>query len=157
MPVFRSSYPSPLGHLALFSVEGLLCGLSFEEDFYDVPCSPYHPSFVPTWHWLDRYFEGRPLADLPPLTPQGTPFQNRVWKSAMDVPFGATTTYGDLAELVSGTRLAARAVGMALSCNPYLILIPCHRVLASSGSLGGFAAGLERKKALLNFEATGQL
>ena len=99
---------------------------------------------------LRDYLTGtRTVFDLP-LEPAGTPFQRRVWDELVCVPFGAAVTYGELARRV-GCR-SPRAVGQAVGRNPILILIPCHRVLAANGRLGGFSAGLPVKEFLLNLE-----
>ncbi|MDR1852775.1 MAG: methylated-DNA--[protein]-cysteine S-methyltransferase [Propionibacteriaceae bacterium] len=97
--------------------------------------------------WLDAYFAGlNPPIDFP-LAPAGTPFQLKTWGRLREVPYGTTTTYGQLA---GGT--SARAVGSAVGRNPISILIPCHRVVGAGGSLIGYAAGIERKQALLELE-----
>ena len=86
-----------------------------------------------------------------PLAPSGTPFQQRVWNALCQIPYGKTRTYGEVAKM-AGNPKASRAVGMANHRNPILILIPCHRVIGSYGSLTGYAAGLETKKYLLQLE-----
>ena len=102
--------------------------------------------------WLDCYFSGHCPDFLPPLALQGTPFQRRVWWALMDIPYGATTTYGALARSV-GCR-SAQAVGQAVGRNPVAIIVPCHRVVGSDGTLTGYAYGLERKEYLLKLEST---
>ena len=102
--------------------------------------------------WLDCYFSGHCPDFLPPLALQGTPFQRRVWRALMDIPYGATTTYGALARSV-GCR-SAQAVGQAVGRNPVAIIVPCHRVVGSDGTLTGYAYGLERKEYLLKLEST---
>lgn len=94
---------------------------------------------------------GKPFS-CPPLMPQGTDFQLAVWQELRRIPCGETRTYGEIATAI-GRAGAARAVGAACGANPVLLLIPCHRVVASDGGLGGFSAGLELKKALLGMEA----
>lgn len=86
------------------------------------------------------------------MRPEGTEFRTRVWDALDDVPYGATTTYGEIAARVGATRVAVRAVGGAIGANPLLILRPCHRVIGANGSLTGYAGGLERKTALLTLE-----
>lgn len=103
--------------------------------------------------WLDRYFaDGNtgPLPESCPL-PDGTPFQRRVWQAALTIPYAATATYRDIAVAI-GRPKAVRAVGAALGSNPLHVLIPCHRVIASTGRLTGYAGGLERKNMLLELE-----
>lgn len=100
---------------------------------------------------LDEYFAGkRRVFDLP-LAPRGTPFQLRVLDALAQVPFGALTTYGELARAV-GSPGAARAVGMVMNRNPIAIILPCHRVIGTGGSLVGFGAGLPLKRCLLALE-----
>lgn len=103
---------------------------------------------------LDSYFAGMPHTfDKIPLDLKGaTPFQRKVWHELKKLKWGTTSTYGELARKAAGTPLAARAVGNALGANPIPILIPCHRILAADGRLGGFSAGLEWKQALLRIE-----
>ncbi len=101
---------------------------------------------------LAEYFAGeRTDFDLP-LNPQGTEFQRRVWASLRDIPFGATETYGRLAERIGSPR-GTRAVGAATGRNPIGIIVPCHRLVGSKGELTGYAGGLERKRWLLDHES----
>lgn len=100
---------------------------------------------------LREYFAGqRKTFDLP-LAPQGTAFQKAVWKALLEIPYGQTCTYGDIARRIGNPR-AARAVGMANHCNPLMIVVPCHRVVGSGGALTGYACGLDIKKFLLELE-----
>ena len=100
---------------------------------------------------VEEYFEGlRERFDLP-LETRGTPFQQRVWEELCRIPYGSTTSYGELARRL-GSDGASRAVGLANARNPIAILIPCHRVIGASGSLTGYAGGLPIKEALLDFE-----
>lgn len=101
-----------------------------------------------------RWERGESLSWGFPLDPQGTEFQLRVWRRLMDVPFGSIITYGELAKRVaeSPSPISPRAVGAALARNPIPILIPCHRVVKSDGSLGGYSGGIEFKELLLQYE-----
>jgi methylated-DNA-[protein]-cysteine S-methyltransferase len=102
---------------------------------------------------LREYFAGaREVFDLP-LAPSGTPFQQTVWKALREIPYGETVSYAELAARL-GRPKAARAVGRANATNPIALLVPCHRVVGSDGSLTGFAYGTDLKKKLLEFEAT---
>ena len=92
---------------------------------------------------------------MPPLRPQGTPFQLRVWHELLKIPYGTTTTYGDIARHV-GCR-SAQAVGQAIGHNPIAIIIPCHRVIGADGSPTGYAYGIEHKMQLLNIERSDRL
>ncbi|MEV6168733.1 methylated-DNA--[protein]-cysteine S-methyltransferase [Streptomyces sp. NPDC051954] len=87
-----------------------------------------------------------------PLRAEGTEFRERVWSALDSVPYGATTTYGEIAARIGASRAAVRAVGGAIGANPLLVLRPCHRVIGADGSLTGYAAGLERKVRLLTLE-----
>ena len=101
---------------------------------------------------LRAYFAGERRHFELPLAPSGTPFQRQVWSALQDIPYGATTSYARIAEAL-GRSGAVRAVGAANGRNPLPIVIPCHRVLGSDGSLTGFSGGVERKAALLALEA----
>ncbi len=100
---------------------------------------------------LSAYFTGELKEFSLKLEPEGTAFQKKVWNELMRIPFGETTSYGALASLLGDPNLS-RAVGMANGKNPIAIVIPCHRVIGSDGSLTGYAGGLDRKKALLQLE-----
>lgn len=106
--------------------------------------------------WLDRYFAGeRPQASELPLAPSGTEYRQRVWRVLLGIPYGQTRAYGEVARLlesVTGTRTSARAVGTAVGRNPISIIIPCHRVVGSDGSLTGYAGGVDKKALLLAHE-----
>jgi len=100
---------------------------------------------------LTEYFEGRRRAFELPLAPEGTPFQLRVWNALLDIPYGETISYGELAARI-GDRSASRAVGLANGSNPLPIVIPCHRVIGSNGKLTGYGGGLAVKQQLLALE-----
>ena len=103
-------------------------------------------------HWLSQYFDGRIPSFLPPLKPAGTAFQKKVWDLLLQIPYGKTVTYGQLAKQLDCR--SAQAVGNAVGRNPISILIPCHRVIGADGKLTGYAGGVEKKEALLNLEQT---
>jgi methylated-DNA-[protein]-cysteine S-methyltransferase len=138
------SYKSPLGSIELELIDGvchrIMLGSSRAPD-----CSPDHPTAL----WLRVYFRGKHL-NLPPIAPANTPFQKRLRKALLEIPFGETCTYGELAKDLNS---APRAVGQSLGANPLPILIPCHRVVAAN-SLGGFAYGEAWKRKLLSWEAS---
>lgn len=100
---------------------------------------------------LREYFEGKRRAFQLPLAPEGTPFQLRVWNALVEIPYGETLSYGQLASRI-GDRSAARAVGLANGSNPLPIVIPCHRVIGSNGKLTGYGGGLAVKQQLLALE-----
>ena len=149
-------YSSPLGMLTVTAEGGALTALVIDGQKY----AARHLAGVETEHetpvlraaklWLDAYFSGKApdLSDLP-LSPKGTAFQKKVWQELLNIPYGATDTYGALAGRLGSS---ARAVGSAVGRNPISIIIPCHRVLAADGSLTGYAGGLENKVKLLRLE-----
>lgn len=101
--------------------------------------------------WLDDYFNGlNPTVDFK-LKPKGSEFRVKVWKVLSEIPYGETSTYGEIASKIS-PEMSAQAVGGAVGHNPISILIPCHRVLGSNGKLTGYAAGIDKKAALLKLE-----
>ena len=157
------NYESLLGRLILAGDELVLTGLWFEAEVEndvlaaaDLP-GPDLPVFRQTRAWLDLYFSGRIPDFMPSLQANGTAFQRDVWELLRQIPYGETTTYGAIAhELAARTpqgRMSAQAVGGAVGRNPIAILIPCHRVIGSDGSLTGYAAGVDKKQALLKLEA----
>lgn len=151
-----TEYTSPLGTLLLAATERGLCGLYFEQHrYFSGPLGwrhvPAHPQLREAARQLDEYFGGsRRSFDLS-LDLAGTPFQNAVWEALQTLPFGTTASYRMMAERV-GSPKAIRAAGTAIGRNPVSIIVPCHRVLGTSGELSGYAGGLDRKRALLAFE-----
>lgn len=114
------------------------------------------PVFEKTIEWLDCYFKGIDPGFTPNLSPKGSEFRQQVWKILLEIPFGNVLTYGDiakkLAEKAGLKRMSAQAVGGAVGHNPISIIIPCHRVVGSDGSLTGYAGGVETKFKLLSLE-----
>lgn len=104
--------------------------------------------------WLDSYFAGKRPEKLPNLSLTGSAFRQKVWRALLQIPYGKTLTYRDISLMVQepGTNVQARAVGGAIGANPISILVPCHRVIGTDGSLTGYSAGLEVKRFLLNLE-----
>jgi methylated-DNA-[protein]-cysteine S-methyltransferase len=119
-------------------------------------CEPDHPILASTGHHLKRYFSKESPALHVPLAPPGTPFQKDIWDILSEIPMGQFVTYGQIARYLARTRglvsMSAQAVGGAVGHNPISILIPCHRVVGSKGSLTGYAGGLDKKAALLRIE-----
>lgn len=107
--------------------------------------------FVEVRQWLEDYFGGKQPCNVPRLNPQGTDFQRRVWQALFTIPYWETKTYGEIARIVGCS--SARAVGQAVGHNPIVLIIPCHRVIAANGTLGGYAYGADRKKRLLELES----
>lgn len=147
---------SPVGELTLVADDDGLVAVLWPDDRRPVvddlgPAAPTDAVLVATARQLDEYFAGtRREFDLP-LAPRGEPFQQRVWALLRDIPYGETRTYGELARAL-GQPGAAQAVGAANGANPLSIVVPCHRVVGSDGSLTGFAGGLAAKRHLLTLE-----
>jgi methylated-DNA-[protein]-cysteine S-methyltransferase len=151
---------SPLGRMLMTADERALTGLYFVGQKYEaIPAldwieDPDHPVLEQARTQLAEYFAGhRTRFDLR-LAPSGTPFQRGVWRALELIPSGTTTSYGELARSL-GAPESVRAVGAAVGRNPISIVVPCHRVVGSTGSLTGYAGGLERKRALLALEGSG--
>jgi methylated-DNA-[protein]-cysteine S-methyltransferase len=146
---------SPIGPLFLAGTGDALCRLAF--------ASERRPALDPSWmpdqsgvlaHVQDEliaYFSGQLQRFRTPVAPQGTPFQRRVWQALCEIPYGQTISYGELARRIDAIK-AVRAVGAANGANPIAIIVPCHRVIGSNGSLTGFGGGLPNKRALLELE-----
>ena len=159
--MFTTTLPSPLGPLTLASdgaaITGLwLAGQKYFASTLDIHASPAPdlPVFGQAAAWLDAYFSKAPLPAMPPLAPSGSPFRQAVWRLLLEIPYGTVTTYGALARTLRGQGIsaAAQAVGGAVGHNPISILIPCHRVVGSDGSLTGYAGGVANKQFLLELE-----
>lgn len=158
------NYDSPLGKLTLAAEGDALTGLWLDGQKY----FPEHltgeyrqtPVLARTADWLNRYFAGRcPSPRELKLSPKGTPFRREVWEILCTIPYGSTTTYAAIAAKIAANRglarMSAQAVGGAVGHNPISIIIPCHRVVGTDGSLTGYAGGVERKQWLLEFEKKG--
>lgn len=159
---YISHYDSPLGKLLLAADDAGLTGVWFEGQKY------FAPGLDESWReretavfararrWLDRYFSGREPEDDVPLHLAGTRFQREVWEILRAIPYGQTMTYGAIADQLAKkrglSRMSAQAVGGAVGHNNLSIIVPCHRVVGSDGSLTGYAGGIERKTFLLNLE-----
>ncbi len=155
-----TEYASPVGKLTLAGEGDALTGLWLEgQKYFGSAAHPVRmgeaPVFSAARQWLDRYFSGVLPGPTPPLAPEGTPFRRQVWELLRAVPWGQTVTYGALARQLAektGKRTSSRSVGGAVGRNPISILIPCHRVLGTDGSLTGYAGGVGRKMWLLRNE-----
>jgi methylated-DNA-[protein]-cysteine S-methyltransferase len=147
--------PSVVGELLLTSDGSALTGLWLQpEPAPEILDAGEHDAawFTDVADQLDEYFDGRRTRFDLPLAPHGTAFQESIWEALMEIPYGTTTTYGEVARRV-GRPGAARAVGLASGRNPIPIIIPCHRVIGATGRLTGYGGGLERKQLLLDLEA----
>ena len=146
---------SPVGPLTLVAVNGTLSGLYMRRQRHRPPeetfGEPDTEPFTEVANQLQGYFDGQRTAFDLPMVFAGTPFQQRVWTALRDIPYGETITYGQLADRI-GQPTAARAVGLANGKNPIGIIVPCHRVVGSTGGLTGYGGGLATKQHLLSFE-----
>jgi methylated-DNA-[protein]-cysteine S-methyltransferase len=150
---------SPVGKLLLATTERGVCRISFDPEpdldelarTFGLRVLRVPGRLDPLQRELEEYFEGRRHAFGVPIDLRATPFQESVLRELARVPFGRVETYGSLAKKIGKPR-AARAVGGALNRNPIAIVLPCHRVVGTNGSLTGYAGGLERKAALLQLE-----
>jgi methylated-DNA-[protein]-cysteine S-methyltransferase len=155
--IVQMRYESPLGPMIVAATNHGLAGLWFEGQRHlpessGWPVKPQHPVLRRTVAQLDEYFGGkRTRFELPLDLQGGTAFQQSVWQALLSIPPGGTTSYGVLSQRI-GQPAAVRAVGAAVGRNPLSIVVPCHRVLGSDGSLTGYAGGLQRKSALLQLE-----
>ena len=160
---YVSHYESPLGAMTMASDGEHLTGLWFDGQKYDrstidgnAELKPHLPVFTQTAQWLDAYFEGTDPGFTPPISVKGSDFKKMVSSIMLSIPFGATSTYARIAAEVARRtgrkQMSAQAVGGAVGRNPIVLIVPCHRVLASDGSLRGYAGGVDRKEWLLERE-----
>ncbi len=155
-------YNSPIGKIILGSNGCSLVGLWFENAKYFGSTLTSEtqvkdlPIFKETQNWLDIYFSGKNPDFTPNLKLEGSEFQMAVWNILKDIPYGETTTYGEIAKIIAEQKgikkISAQAVGGAVGHNPISIIIPCHRVIGKNGSLTGYAGGIDLKKFLLDNE-----
>ena len=160
MSVITAIIDTPLGRMKAAAVDNSITGLWFIGQKY-FPSenkswieNPDYPVFADLRSWLGDYFAGKKPKMHIPIAPPGSDFRKAVWKILSGIPYAKTSTYGAISAklIAAGKKASAQAVGGAVGHNPVSILIPCHRVLGSDGSLTGYAGGLERKKALLELE-----
>ncbi len=161
---FLQHYNSPLGGILLAADEIGLTGLWFDGQKYFARGLPAEhveqntPVLSEAKRWLDIYFTGREPDFTPPLHPIGSVFRQAVWEILLQIPYGQTTTYGEIARQLAAKlglpRMSAQAVGGAVGHNEVSIIIPCHRVVGTSGSLTGYAGGIDKKVKLLELEHT---
>ena len=162
--LYKTYYKSPVGNLMLVSDGDNLVGLYMENQKYylnglkqELTSKDNLQVFENTKKWLDRYFEKeKPSIKEIPIAPKGGEFRQKVWKILCEIPYGKTTTYGEIAKRIAKEmdkeKMSAQAVGNAVGHNPISIIIPCHRVVGKDGSLTGYAGGIEKKRILLELE-----
>lgn len=141
---------SPLGNIRLIAEDGFLLSSHFTDDQVSENTDP--PFFLDVMEQLEAYFKGKLKTFNIPVGIGGSEFQKLVWMEVNKVPFGHTVSYHDIAKALAKPT-AVRAVGAAIGVNPLLVIIPCHRIIASTGELTGYAGGLWRKLKLLQLEA----
>ena len=159
---FLTHYDSPLGGVLLAADEIGLTGLWFEGQKYFADNLPAErveretETLALAKRWLDIYFAGKEPDFMPPLHPVGSPFRRAVWELLLEIPYGQTTTYGELSRRLAAemgiAHMSAQAVGGAVGHNGISIIIPCHRVVGTGGSLTGYAGGIDKKVKLLELE-----
>lgn len=158
--LYYAYYQSPRGRILLVADDRALTGVYFAGQKYR-PCidkqwkhADRHEPLCQAKRELSEYFDGKRTRFTVKVAPQGTPFQRAVWKSIGSVEFGQTIAYAELARR-AGRPGSARAAGAATGRNPISIIVPCHRIVGSNGSLTGYAGGLAKKRALLVLEGCG--
>lgn len=162
MTCIINKYKSPLGFITMASDEIALTGLWFDgqKHFGDTLKDKYErkdlPIFDETKRWLDIYFKGENPSFMPKIKFSTTSFRKRVWEILETIPYGKTMTYGEIANIIAKEKgikkMSAQAVGGAVGHNPISIIVPCHRVIGTDGSLTGYAGGVETKIKLLKLE-----
>ena len=162
--VYTCKYKSLIGDILLAADEIGLTGLWFEGQKYFANTLPedYVPQetkiLTEAKKWLDVYFSGEEPNFTPPLHPNGSTFRKAVWQILLDIPYGQTITYGEIARRIAvmknTSHMSAQAVGGAVGHNEISIIIPCHRVIGTNGSLTGYAGGIDKKISLLKLEHT---
>lgn len=160
--IYTCKYASPIGDILLAADQVGLTGLWFEGQKYYANTLPNEHIFreteilIKAKKWLDVYFSGKEPQFTPPLHPSGSIFRQAVWKILLQIPYGTTITYGEIAKKIAEMKhiscMSAQAVGGAVGHNEISIIIPCHRVLGANGSLTGYAGGIEKKISLLELE-----
>ena len=160
MKTYTTVINTPLGEIQTAACDNGLKGLWFIGQKYfpkDTGAwikQPDHQVFASLKIWLEEYFAGKKPELTIPVMPQGSEFRQAVWQLLSSIPYGKTSTYGAMtAQLISnGRKASAQAVGGAVGHNPISLIIPCHRVMGSDGSLTGYAGGIDKKRALLELE-----
>ena len=160
--IFIQHYDSPLGGILLAADEIGMRGLWFDGQKYfarDLPAERIKQdthALAEARRWLDIYFSGKETDFLPPLHPAGSDFRQEVWSILLQIPYGQTTTYGEIARRLAEKhglpQMSAQAVGGAVGHNEISVIIPCHRVVGTNGSLTGYAGGVDKKVKLLELE-----
>ncbi|MCI8346491.1 MAG: methylated-DNA--[protein]-cysteine S-methyltransferase [Bacilli bacterium] len=167
--VFASYYHSPIGTFLIASKDNQIIGVWLKNQKYylqnieeKIIMSNHIPIIIQTKQWLDRYFDGeKPNIKELTLNPVGSDFRKKVWKILTRIPYGTVTTYKRVSEILAKEmnieKMSIQAVGSAIGHNPISIIIPCHRVIGTNGTLVGYSGGLDKKDYLLNHEKEDKL
>lgn len=160
MSIHYGQFGTPLGSILVAAKNDHVIRVAFAGSKHfpsigpDWILAPENPLLASAHRQIGEFFSGkRRIFTLPVATP-GTPFQNRIWEILQGIPYGKTVSYRDMAHLLGKNDRFIRAVASAIARNPVMLIVPCHRVIGSDGSLVGYAGGLDRKKALLELERT---
>ena len=160
---YKYTYESPLGTMIMLGTLSYLTDLFFideahapsydDAEYIEQLTGPFEVTIM----WLNQYFNGKKPFITPPIQLEGTEFRKSVWSILQTIPYGETTTYGDIGKQIAQQqgkeKFSAQAVGGAVGHNPISIIVPCHRVIGSNGQLTGYAGGIERKKYMLDPES----
>ena len=159
--IYIGTYDSPIGVIYITTTQKELTGVWFDKqrvikELKEEPLEKSTEVMEETMKWLDLYFAGEEPDFMPKCKMDGTAFRKAVWEILKEIPYGETTTYGEIAKKVAKqfgkTTMSAQAVGGAVGHNPIGILVPCHRVVGTNGNLTGYAGGIDKKIALLQLE-----
>ena len=159
---YKYTYESPLGTMVMLGTLSYLTDLFFideahapsydDAEYIEQLTGPFEVTIM----WLNQYFNGKNPFITPPIQLEGTEVRKSVWSILQTIPYGETTTYGDIGKQIAQQqgkeKFSAQAVGGAVGHNPISIIVPCHRVIGSNGQLTGYAGGIERKKYMLDLE-----
>ena len=159
---YKYTYESPLGTMVMLGTLSYLTDLFFideahapsydDAEYIEQLTGPFEVTIM----WLNQYFNGKKPFITPLIQLEGTEFRKSVWSILQTIPYGETTTYGDIGKQIAQQqgkeKFSAQAVGGAVGHNPISIIVPCHRVIGSNGQLTGYAGGIERKKYMLDLE-----
>ena len=160
---YKYTYESPLGTMVMLGTLSYLTDLFFideahapsydDAEYIEQLTGPFEVTIM----WLNQYFNGKKPFITLPIQLEGTEFRKSVWSILQTIPYGETTTYGDIGKQIAQQqgkeKFSAQAVGGAVGHNPISIIVPCHRVIGSNGQLTGYAGGIERKKYMLDLES----
>lgn len=160
---YKYTYESPLGTMVMLGTLSYLTDLFFideahapsydDAEYIEQLTGPFEVTIM----WLNQYFNGKNPFITPPIQLEDTEFRKSVWSILQTIPYGETTTYGDIGKQIAQQqgkeKFSAQAVGGAVGHNPISIIVPCHRVIGSNGQLTGYAGGIERKKYMLDLES----